>query len=125
MAVNLYNGKYGSEWEPVNACVISTFRCNGRCHMCDIWKYPTKPEEEIKPSVLEKLPDGLGRINLTGGEPMLREDIEDVVRVLYKKCRLLEISTNGYYTDRIIRIAEKHRRPARTERPASRHQKRF
>jgi Fe-coproporphyrin III synthase len=76
--------------------------------MCDIWKYPTEPETEIKPSVLEKLPDGLGRINLTGGEPMLREDIEDVVKVLYGKCGLLEISTNGYYTDKIIRIAEKY-----------------
>lgn len=94
----------------MNGCVISTFRCNAKCHMCDIWKYPTKKEEEIPICVVEKLPNGLGRINLTGGEPMLRDDIEDLVKVLYEKCRVLEISTNGYYTERIVRIAEKYPR---------------
>lgn len=92
----------------MNGCVITTFRCNAKCHMCDIWKYPTKKEEEISPDIIEKLPAGLGRVNLTGGEPMLRDDIEEFVKVLSKKAQLIEISTNGYFTDRIINIAEKY-----------------
>lgn len=92
----------------MNACVISTFRCNAKCHMCDIWKYPTRKDEEITPEIVAKLPSGLGRVNLTGGEPFLRDDIEELVGILYKKCELVEISTNGYFTDRIIKIAKKY-----------------
>ncbi|GAB6268096.1 MAG: radical SAM protein [Smithella sp.] len=90
----------------VQASFISTFRCNAKCHMCNIWQHPTKPFEELEPKYLEKLPDGL-RINVTGGEPMLREDIEDIFSVLYRKSSLLELSTNGYFTDKIISLATK------------------
>lgn len=92
----------------MNGCVISTFRCNAKCHMCDIWKYPTNKNEEISIEIVEKLPNGLGRVNLTGGEPMLRDDIEDLVGVLYKKCKLVEISTNGFFTEKIIKIANRY-----------------
>ena len=75
--------------------------------MCNIWKFPTNPRDEINPKVLEKLPPGL-RINITGGEPMMRRDIEDIFEVLYPKARLLELSTNGYFTDRIVALAHKY-----------------
>jgi len=90
----------------IQASLITTYRCNGRCKMCEIWKYPTVPEEELSVEYYEKLPPGL-RINITGGEPMIREDIEDIFKILYPKAHLLELSTNGYYTDRIVRLAEK------------------
>lgn len=38
----------------------------------------------------------------------MRDDIEEFVRVLQKKAKLIEISTNGFYTDKIIKIAEKY-----------------
>jgi len=91
----------------VQASIITTFRCNAKCHMCNIWQHPTKPAEELEPRYLEKLPDGL-RINVTGGEPMLRKDIGDIFEVLYPKASLLELSTNGYFTDKIVSIAEKY-----------------
>jgi len=75
--------------------------------MCNIWREPTKESEEITPEIVAKLPRGFGRINLTGGEPMLRDDVEELVRVLYDKCRTVEISTNGFYTERLVRVAEK------------------
>jgi len=92
----------------MNGCVIATYRCNAKCHMCNIWQYPTKTSEEITPDVVSRLPGGLGRVNLTGGEPMLRDDIEEFVKILREKADLVEISTNGYFTDKIIRIAEKY-----------------
>ena len=91
----------------VQASLITTFRCNAKCHMCNIWKHPTTKAEEIDPMYYEKLPDGL-RINITGGEPMLRDDIEDIFKILHPKASLLELSTNGFYTDKIIRLAEKY-----------------
>jgi len=91
----------------VQGSVITTFRCNAKCHMCNIWKHPTLPSEEIEPKLLEKLPDGL-RINITGGEPMLRKDIDEIFEALYPKSHLLELSTNGYFTDRIVALAEKY-----------------
>jgi len=91
----------------MNASVISTYKCNARCHMCNIWQYPTKNDQEITPDIVAKLPDGLNRVNLSGGEPMLRHDIEELVGILYKKCNLVEISTNGYYTDRLVKIAQR------------------
>ncbi len=91
----------------VQGSVITTFRCNARCHMCNIWEHPTNPSEEIKPSLMEKLPGGL-RINITGGEPTLRKDIDDFFRILYPKSHLLELSTNGYHTDKIVELAEKY-----------------
>jgi len=75
--------------------------------MCNIWKYPSRAEEEIDLDTISKLPDGLGRINVSGGEPMLRDDIEELIKIVYRKCRKVEISTNGYYTERLVRIAEK------------------
>lgn len=91
----------------VQASIITTFRCNAKCHMCNIWQHPTRPSEELEPKYLEKLPDGL-RINITGGEPMLRKDIGDFFEILYPKASLLELSTNGYFTDRIVALAEKY-----------------
>ncbi|MBL7073643.1 radical SAM protein [candidate division KSB1 bacterium] len=91
----------------VQASLIVTNRCNARCQMCEIWKYPTEPSEEIDPKYYEKLPPGL-RINVTGGEPMIRSDIEETFKILYPKAYLLELSTNGYFTDRIVHLAEKY-----------------
>lgn len=87
--------------------LIVTFRCNAKCQMCDIWKHPTKPSEELDAKYYEKLPEGL-RINITGGEPTLREDIDEIFKILYPKSHLLELSTNGYFTDKIVSLAEKY-----------------
>ena len=74
--------------------------------MCDIWKNPSKASEELKPEILEKIPAGMQRLNITGGEALLRKDIAEIVRILDKKTKRLEISTNGYYFDRIEAIAK-------------------
>ena len=44
--------------------------------------------------------------NITGGEPFIREDLGDIVRELYKKSDRIVISTNGFFTDRIIKLCE-------------------
>ncbi|MBA7489507.1 Antilisterial bacteriocin subtilosin biosynthesis protein AlbA [subsurface metagenome] len=85
-----------------------TYRCNARCQICNTWKFPTKKEEEIKVKDLEKLPR-MRFTNITGGEPFLREDIEDIVKVIKKKSKRIVISTNGFFTKKIIDLAKKNR----------------
>lgn len=44
--------------------------------------------------------------NITGGEPFIRTDLKDVVRELYRKSDRIVISTNGFFTDRIIDLCK-------------------
>ena len=66
---------------PTDASIILTYRCPMKCKMCNIWFNPTKKEEEIKASDLRTLPR-LKFINLTGGEPFVREDLAEIVEEL-------------------------------------------
>jgi len=90
----------------MEACIIVTYRCNAKCYMCNTWKYPSKREEEISSASIENLPDKLKFINITGGEPFLRGDLSDIIRVALTKAERLVVSTNGYFTDRIVHTAE-------------------
>lgn len=58
---------------PTDASIITTYRCQMRCKMCNIWRYPTDVKKEIQPEELEILPR-LKFINLTGGEPFQRKE---------------------------------------------------
>ena len=89
----------------LNGTVIVTYRCNARCSMCNRYKAPSKPEEEITVETIAKLPK-MNFVNVTGGEPFIRTDLEDIIRELYKKTDRVVISTNGFFTDRIIRLCE-------------------
>jgi radical SAM protein with 4Fe4S-binding SPASM domain len=92
----------------MEAAIITTYRCNAACRMCNIWKFPTRAGREITPEVLAKLP-ALRFCNITGGEPFLRDDLPEIIAVLKKRARRIVISTNGYLTDRIVAVARAHR----------------
>ena len=85
----------------LNGTVIVTYRCNARCSMCSRYKAPSRPDEEISLETIKKLPR-MYFTNITGGEPFIRTDIKDIVRELYKLSDRIVISTNGFFTDRII-----------------------
>ena len=89
----------------LNGTVIVTYRCNAHCNMCNRYKAPSQPEEELSIDVIKKLPK-MYFTNITGGEPFIREDLCDIVRELYKKSDRIVISTNGFFTNRIIELCE-------------------
>ncbi len=91
---------------PTDISIIITYRCPMRCKMCNIWQNPTEKESEIKPDVLKKLPK-LKFINITGGEPFVRDDIEEIVEVAFTKSPRVVISTSGWFEDKIIKLAER------------------
>lgn len=92
---------------PTDASIILTYRCPMRCKMCNIWQYPTDKAQEIRAEELECLPR-LKFINLTGGEPFVREDLEDIVEVCYRKSPRIVISTSGWFEERVISLTKKY-----------------
>ena len=85
----------------LNGTVIVTYRCNAKCNMCNRYKAPSLPEEEITIETIRKLPE-MYFTNITGGEPFIRDDLKDIVRELYKKSERIVISTNGFFTEKIV-----------------------
>lgn len=73
--------------------------------MCNRYKAPSRPDEEISLETIKKLPP-MYFTNITGGEPFIREDLRDIVAELRKKSDRIVISTNGFFTDRIIALCK-------------------
>lgn len=68
--------------------------------MCDIWKSNPNKTTELEPKVYARLPISLKNINISGGEPFLRNDLPEVIEVITKRCKnaRLVFSTNGLFT---------------------------
>lgn len=87
-------------------CIILTYRCPMRCQMCNIWQNPTVKEKEITIEEILRLPR-VKFINLTGGEPFVRDDIEEVVKACFTKSPRVVISTSGWFDDKVIALARR------------------
>jgi len=86
---------------PNEAVIAVTMGCNSRCKTCDMWKLERGPEME--PEDYSLLPASLTHINLSGGEPYLRDDLPEIYAVLrrkFPKARIV-VSTNGLTPRRI------------------------
>src|SRR5438874_12468627 len=90
--VALFLGKYA--WlavrrKPVLVHFEVTLRCNARCGFCDYWKTPTTARSDE----LQSFADAARFFNpmvlcFTGGEPLLRRDLEDLVAAVDRAVRL-------------------------------------
>lgn len=92
---------------PRTASIAVTYRCNARCVMCDIWKKPVK--KEVSSRLYQKLPSSLKMIDITGGEPFLRNDLLDIIKVIDKKCPRAKIliTSNGSLFSLIKKVTPK------------------
>ncbi len=75
-----------------------TLRCNARCGFCDYWKTPA----EEKANEMATFADAARSFNpmmvtFTGGEPLLRRDLEQLVRAVHEAIRIkyLILLTHG------------------------------
>lgn len=91
---------------PTDMCIIVTYRCPMRCQMCNIWENPTQKAKEITIVEIKKLPS-VKFINITGGEPFVREDLEEIIEVCFQKSPRVVISTSGWFEERIIKLAKR------------------
>lgn len=76
--------------------------------MCNTWMHPSAVEDELDVKYYERYPN-VKFLNITGGEPFLREELADIVKIVKPKAERICISTNGYYTDRVVALAEKNK----------------
>lgn len=78
-----------------------TSKCNLACGYCHKEGHTAEDEmslEEIRRIVDHYAASGISRVKLTGGEPMLREDILDIIQTIKSVVGITEVSmvTNGY-----------------------------
>ncbi|MCL6557237.1 MAG: radical SAM protein [Firmicutes bacterium] len=110
--------KTGEPLKLVAVSIAITGRCNSRCIHCRIWELSQKnpaaikhemTKEEICVYLSDQWFSDLVEIDLTGGEPYLRDDIEDIVAGIMAlrkskltKLRTIIIPTNGLLTEKIL-----------------------
>lgn len=63
--------------------------------------------DEITPRMISRFPR-MFFTNVTGGEPFVRQDLPKIISELKKKSGRIVISTNGFFTDRIIALCKKN-----------------
>ncbi|MFH1683410.1 MAG: radical SAM protein, partial [Candidatus Margulisiibacteriota bacterium] len=73
-----------------------TLRCNDTCEFCHCWQNEKFKEIEEKPyDLLQLKRSGVDQLNITGGEPLLREDLPDLLTKAKELGFYVQLSTNG------------------------------
>lgn len=98
---------------PLYLIFFVTNRCNAGCQHCFYHDHLNDPDTpELSLDEIEKTSRHMGSlftINLTGGEPFLRNDLDEIARLFYKNThiRSIGIPTNGLLTDKIVETVKK------------------
>lgn len=86
-----------------------TQECNLRCRFCRYWRERRKEElalEEIRRLIRQAKDLGVGWYCVTGGEPLLRSDIGEIVSYASGEHMITSLITNGVLlTEKIVDIA--------------------
>ncbi len=82
-----------------------TKRCNSKCNMCSIWKHPSKLKDELTLKQIKKIFNelhsfGIKQVLLQGGEPLLRKDIFEIIKLLINIGLKPSLITNGLLLDK-------------------------
>lgn len=90
---------------PLAVCWATTYRCQCRCPHCYAAARQRENAAEMSTAELKALIDnirelGVINLNFTGGDPLLREDILDLVAHANKRGLITRITTNGYLLTR-------------------------
>lgn len=104
----------GLPGKPEALSIEVTTRCIAKCVMCNIWRMPAEAPELAAAEWLELLDAPvfaeLKELDITGGEPFLRDDLVALLlgigrlkRTRLKKLCSVAITTNGFLTDKILR----------------------
>jgi len=99
------------DYPDILSAIIWTAGCNFRCPFCYnkqlvLGKTEIISEETIL-SFLEKRRDVLEGLSISGGEPLLQEDIVDFTEKVKKLNYLIKIDTNGAFPERLKELIDK------------------
>jgi MoaA/NifB/PqqE/SkfB family radical SAM enzyme len=116
--------KTGAAMQPLGITIAVTGRCNSHCIMCNIWRLEKEnPDlmrremtvDEILGYLSESCMGDLVEIDLSGGEPYLRDDLEEIINGIVdlkvkhgilKKLQTIIVPSNGFLTDTILTTLE-------------------
>ena len=90
---------------PLNVTLTTNTRCNFKCNYCKIW---ARDDDELTTSQIEDLIDqlcciGTRRLGITGGEPLLRDDIGHLIRYAKSQGIFVSLNTNGFLVEERIK----------------------
>jgi Fe-coproporphyrin III synthase len=111
LAKNILIANLGGPRYPYRLTFILTHKCRFKCSMCNIWK--KSAENELSLEKIERFFEKSNRfswINLSGGEIFLREDLSEILYIIFKHCEnlyLLDFPTNGFETEQIACLVKK------------------
>jgi MoaA/NifB/PqqE/SkfB family radical SAM enzyme len=89
---------------PFQCLVQVTNRCNMKCSFCDFWPNGVPRSQELTVADYQRIADQMAElgsflVSIEGGEPLVRPDIVDIVKVFAKR-HLPVLYTNGWFVDR-------------------------
>jgi len=103
---------------PIGSSLELTYRCNNRCIHCFCnlpANDPAAKGRELTTAEVKGLLDGLAEMGtlwllITGGEPLLREDFEEIYRYAKAKGFIVTLFTNGtLLDDRALTLLKRYR----------------
>ena len=93
---------------------LPTLRCNLTCQHCIVKHFYRETEEMSCKEVLSKIRESKlaarCHISISGGEVFLKKDLEDMILGLVNDTErewFVDVTTNGYFCDRIRSVVEK------------------
>ena len=97
----ILRNKYFGHKVPIAVTMAVTYRCTLRCKYCRIWKKAGEEmsTRQVMAAIDELAEAGTCRLGLTGGEPLLRNDIGTIVARAKERDLFTTIFTNGTLVD--------------------------
>ncbi|MDP8233442.1 MAG: radical SAM protein [Candidatus Saelkia tenebricola] len=91
-----------------------TGKCNANCKMCfyiEEMKKNSGSKNELTVEEYDNISKNIKLINIlgiSGGEPFMREDLSEIIKVVYKNAPplVVDLPTNGYFTAGILKQTE-------------------
>lgn len=96
---------------PLSVNLVLTQRCDLRCRYCGVWRAPP-PELDTGSwlSVIDEMAaTGVLRLSLTGGEPSLREDWQEIAHHARRRGLHVDLLTHGLPENRLLEITAAER----------------
>jgi MoaA/NifB/PqqE/SkfB family radical SAM enzyme len=96
---------------PIYLLFFVTSRCMGKCRHCFYWRSLNQQENPLTLEEIEAASRSIGKLlqlTLTGGEPLLREDLPEILKIFYRHNRPFNmgLATSGFFPDRLSRLME-------------------
>ena len=101
---------------PITLTFSVTNRCQSRCRTCKIWRYyrehPEKESDELSLDEIERIFASTGHVgflNISGGEPFLREDISEIVALgaQHLTPEIIHLPTNALQPEKVVADVKK------------------